>query len=335
VGKYKANRFATCFVLRLLRMIEGVPRGRQLVRGQRGVTAKTKVANTKRWNSCPPLPVERFRAPRSSGLTSHFITPASRLGHFMISTQQLDLAFDEDSWKSQFNTPTALYRANSLGSYGVTSMGKGFKWDSPESYLEPLPTRRDILEKECSQESVPRRSHSPAIGDRSSLSRAKLQPSVITSSKKTLAPEPYMPTSRPPSRPHSPNTTPSMSNSPRSSVSRNSPLPRPRRRSSQQRVSLIAGRVSIAPLESPSVDNFTPHKLLRTGSTSSFLSAAESIAPPPSAKGEKFLGGRNITEFVIEGEIGRGAYGLVKRGREIMDDGSLGVSIGHCFKCRP
>ena len=38
-----------------------------------------------------------------------------------------------------------------------------------------------------------------------------------------------------------------------------------------------------------------------------------------------FIGERNISEFVIEKEIGRGAYGLVKLAREIKGDGSLGV----------
>jgi hypothetical protein len=37
------------------------------------------------------------------------------------------------------------------------------------------------------------------------------------------------------------------------------------------------------------------------------------------------LSERSISEFVIEKEIGRGAYGLVKRAREMQLDGSLGV----------
>jgi serine/threonine protein kinase len=39
------------------------------------------------------------------------------------------------------------------------------------------------------------------------------------------------------------------------------------------------------------------------------------------------LGERKISEFVIEKEIGRGAYGLVKRAREIQEDGSLGPPL--------
>jgi len=38
-------------------------------------------------------------------------------------------------------------------------------------------------------------------------------------------------------------------------------------------------------------------------------------------------GGRSVNDFVITGEAGRGAYGLVKRVREKLPDGSLGVSL--------
>ena len=87
--------------------------------------------------------------------------------------------------------------------------------------------------------------------------------------------------------------------------------PRPRRRSSQQRVSLIAGRVSIAPLESP--------VLHRADSASSFLSVASTR--PPSPTKSSFLGDHSISDYEIEADIGRGAYGLVKRAREIGKDG--------------
>jgi protein-serine/threonine kinase len=43
---------------------------------------------------------------------------------------------------------------------------------------------------------------------------------------------------------------------------------------------------------------------------------------------------RSISEFVIQGEIGRGAYGLVKKAREMKADGRLGVSdIILCLPC--
>jgi len=112
-------------------------------------------------------------------------------------------------------------------------------------------------------------------------------------------------------------------------MSRSPSLPqRPRRRSSQQRVSLIAGRVSIATVEPSSP--VMPPSLLRAGSNSSLLSLASSTrapSPAPPEQAQPFLGGRDISEFVVEGEIGRGAYGLVKRAREIGADGSLGPPL--------
>lgn len=54
---------------------------------------------------------------------------------------------------------------------------------------------------------------------------------------------------------------------------------------------------------------------------------ASSTGPPtPSVDKTPSVGERSISEFVIEGEIGRGAYGLVKRAREMNLDGTLGVS---------
>jgi protein-serine/threonine kinase len=106
--------------------------------------------------------------------------------------------------------------------------------------------------------------------------------------------------------------------------------PTSRRRSSAKRVSLVAGRVSVIPNEPVESPPFNPTqassrvpKLSRFGSTSSFLSVQS--AAPPSEKSESFLGGRSIDEFEMEDELGRGAYGLVKKAREIQSDGSLGV----------
>ncbi|KAJ8495868.1 hypothetical protein ONZ51_g1467 [Trametes cubensis] len=100
-----------------------------------------------------------------------------------------------------------------------------------------------------------------------------------------------------------------------------------RRRSSQQRVSLIAGRVSIAPIEPPSPLPSGPQRLVRTNSAASYLSVASSTGPPTPGEKSKTVGERSISEFVIEREVGRGAYGLVKRAREMMDDGSLGPPL--------
>ena len=106
---------------------------------------------------------------------------------------------------------------------------------------------------------------------------------------------------------------------------RSSTMPRMRRRSSQQRVSLVAGRVSIAPVEPPCSMPAGPQKLIRTNSAASYLSVASSVGPPTPNEQPRSLGERSISEFVVEREIGRGAYGLVKRAREMLDDGTMGV----------
>ncbi|KAK1234655.1 serine/threonine protein kinase [Marasmius sp. AFHP31] len=69
--------------------------------------------------------------------------------------------------------------------------------------------------------------------------------------------------------------------------------------------SFMAGRVSVA--KSPTIDS--------------------SHHGPSSTDQESFLGSKRISDFHIEGEIGRGAYGIVKRGREIQSDGSLGPPV--------
>ena len=160
------------------------------------------------------------------------------------------------------------------------------------------------------------------------------------------------------SRPLSPyvshNVSPYLSRAPSSAGSTTSS--RFRRRSSQKRISLIAGRVSFTsppsppPLDGDSdgdasrnghdyADDPQSHRsprLLRLNSTSSFISLASTVAtapPTPAAGGaaaqaNDYLGERSISEFVIQGDVGRGAYGLVKRGREVMSNGSYGVSFG-------
>jgi protein-serine/threonine kinase len=163
-----------------------------------------------------------------------------------------------------------------------------------------------------------------------SLPSHNSKPSVILSTSLTNEPSPISPPHSPSASPH---ITPSSSyvsvvGTHRIPLSRSSTSPRPRRRSSQQRVSLIAGQVSIAPMEHPELPPVLSPSLHRTGSPNSVLSMATSAGPPsPSAERESFLGGRSISEFTIEAEIGRGAYGLVKRAREIFDNGTLGVSL--------
>ena len=152
------------------------------------------------------------------------------------------------------------------------------------------------------------------------------------------------------SRPISPWASPSISRAPSSTGSTTSS--RFRRRSSQKRISLIAGRVSFTPPPSPPLNADDLHgdggddddddhqrapRLLRLNSTSSFMSLASTVATAPptpaggpgtgTALGGDYLGERSISEFVIQGDVGRGAYGLVKRGREVMSNGSYGVSF--------
>lgn len=66
---------------------------------------------------------------------------------------------------------------------------------------------------------------------------------------------------------------------------------------------------------------------MRTNSATSFLSVASVGAPTPNSEPNAFLTERSISEFVIEREIGRGAYGLVKRAREMQLDGTCGPPV--------
>ena len=220
----------------------------------------------------------------------------------MLSASPVKLTFDDDEWK----LPSLACKAAGVGSWGVTSIGRGFDWSHDAS----LTSLSKVLE---APENAEMKTH-PDDGYRAvahGRNHAPLDKTVTTTS--------FFIPSRPPSMDISPTTcwpqTPSLPPSPSF---------RPRRRSSQQRVSLIAGRVSIAPIDPPSTPPMLSENLKRTPSSGSILSTR---APSPSSEHESFLGGRDISEFVIEGEIGRGAYGLVKRAREIQPDGSLGVSI--------
>ena len=177
------------------------------------------------------------------------------------------------------------------------------------------------------------------------------RPNVVTLEPLSISPTTIMPPpmsrphSRPASRPGSRPITPGLQfptmGSPiiPSGVGRNPPSPiiRPRRRSSQQRVSLFAGRVSITPAEPPAEPHTSPPvpppKFVRSGSTASYLSSASSVCAPSASETPTPVAetvGRTISEFAVQGEIGRGAYGLVKKAREILPDGNLGV----CRACR-
>ncbi|GLB36195.1 putative this protein promotes the GTP-dependent binding of aminoacyl-tRNA to the A-site of ribosomes during protein biosynthesis [Lyophyllum shimeji] len=267
----------------------------------------------------------------------------------MLSAPAVDLTFDDDDWKAP---PLAakFYRTASVGSWGVTSIGRGFDWSEPnnDQLRSPCPPLNPIPRSPCSElefapkpETAHGRKHVHSFIDTSPIIHPlSVTPSTSFSLRMTSSTPPIehsfvespiqsRPTSPQPTSPQPPSLANSVG-SVRPPPSRSPSSPRPRRRSSRQRVSLIAGRVSIAPIEPPSPTPILPQSLQRTNSAGSFLSAANSTRPPsPTADKEKesFLGGRSISDFVIEGEIGRGAYGLVKRAREVRADGSTGPPL--------
>lgn len=229
----------------------------------------------------------------------------------MLSVAPLELTFDDDEWKLSSLTHKAVA---GVGSWGVTSIGRGFDWSHEASLSKVLESPQQEEEETKTDADDGHRAVAHACNhsflDKASGATTTTTKSLFMSSRPSpvdFAPAAY--------RPPTPRI-PSLSSSPSS--------PRPRRRSSQQRVSLIAGRVSIAPAEPPSPPPMLSENLKRTPSSGSVLSTQ---APSPSFERESFLGGRDISEFFIEREIGRGAYGLVKQAREIQSDGSLGVSM--------
>ncbi|KAH6917338.1 CAMK/CAMKL/PASK protein kinase [Coprinopsis sp. MPI-PUGE-AT-0042] len=241
----------------------------------------------------------------------------------MLSTPTYKLAFDdyEPDWTAVPTQPPKLYRSASTRSWGVTSIGRGFDWDEEKNDTVNL--------DELSASNTSGRLHNRY---KPSDPHARKQPPfpspspIITLSPKQMA-FPF-PSTDSRSQPHSRAASPTSARLRSGAASPVPSSPRARRRSSQQRVSLIAGRVSIAPVEPPSPPPLLPQSLRRTPSSGSVLSTAASTrAPSPVSDFQSYLGGRSITEFEIEGEIGRGAYGLVKRGREIMADGSLGPPV--------
>ncbi|KAF9531966.1 kinase-like domain-containing protein [Crepidotus variabilis] len=228
------------------------------------------------------------------------------------TTSAVKLFFGDDEWIEPKATPR-LYRAASVGSWGVTSIGRGFDWDQPEepdNAEEERKVLEDTVDPLTTSTHVRKHHHafaeSPAI-----LSKLHIMTSPTQSQDAIAVQIPH--------RSNTPLITP---------LTRSPSSPRPRRRSSQQRVSLVAGKVLIAPIDPAEAPPVLSENLRRTPSSRSFLSQAESVkAPSQSAEPESFLGGRNISEYLIEGEIGRGAYGLVKRAREFRNDGSLGPPL--------
>jgi protein-serine/threonine kinase len=235
-----------------------------------------------------------------------------------------------------------FYRAASVGSWGVTSIGKGFNWNNTNEEHKSS-SRTSLLEAESTPtlklETVPHGARTNHIlTDSPSIVRPQL-PSPILSRMAGHTPtyDQKLVSSPVQSRPASPyllnRSSSALSELGRSAPSRSpssaavSPSsPRPRRRSSRQRVSLIAGRVSIAPIEPPSPPPLLPQSLQRSKSGISIASAVSTRPPSPSNNSDETPPGqRSISDYEVEGDIGRGAYGLVKRAREILADGSLGV----------
>ena len=230
----------------------------------------------------------------------------------MLSTSPIGITFDDDDWIAPPHSPR-LY-ASTVGSWGVTSIGRGFDWavqaDLPtvqETPTQPAAELVDLRQTETEKSATLGRKHHIFLDTSPAL---KTKPILMTSTPPQTLPQAIC-------RPITPSIQP---------LARSPSMPRPRRRSSQQRVSLIAGRVSIAPIDPPSPTPMLTENLRRTPSSGSILSIA-STRPPSPSETQHFLGGRNISEYLIEREIGRGAYGLVKRAREFLPDGSLGVSI--------
>ncbi|KAI0274662.1 kinase-like domain-containing protein [Gloeopeniophorella convolvens] len=261
----------------------------------------------------------------------------------------VDISFDDDSWGAP-STRLALNRAVSVGnSWGVTSIGRGFNWataDEDEGSQQPNAQDDSDFEQSSFQGQVLARPRSPAYTVTTSncnnsglpyptttLTPSTPLPIQTSTSRFTTDPLSLSPTQSPSfsSRPLTP-SSPSLYISNITTLPRpvRSPTsPRPRRRSSQQRVSLIAGRLSIAPIEPPSPPPVAPQKLIRSGSTASLLSLDSSTRPPTPSSSivAQASGERSISEFVIQGEIGRGAYGLVKKAREMKLDGKLGPPL--------
>lgn len=307
-----------------------------------------------------PLFAPAHRNPRFFlSVHDHLPTHVPSKGFPMLAAPTIDLTFDSDSdWLPPSDFNSKLTRTASVGnSWGVTSFGGGYSWsktnksndnrcDSSQederlvvkqgSFIDPVsPKETRSFEQQLADAASEASSSSRPLLNRlqddasthfgafttepvsfeSPITRSGFSSSAVSLTSLCTTPEIQ---SLPFSEDRSPSKRPSLSRSPSA--------PRPRRRSSQQRVSLIAGRLSIVSNDPPPNDNSLVPMLHRHGSQSSFLSSASTAAPTPSNEKESFLGGRSISEFVIEGELGRGAYGLVKRAREMNADGTMGVS---------
>lgn len=240
------------------------------------------------------------------------------------TSDKFDIADDDDEQPVRRSFESAQRPVNL--SYGVSAIGRGvtsdWRWNNTSSE-----------ESSAEETSAPSTSSSRSESESPSWS---LGFSVIGQRPRSASPPPVEPEPAPvvpvailsdepdhlvndydqPSNPES------LSASRASSQPSSRPSsPRPRRRDSKQRVSLVAGRLSILSIQPPPSP---PHSLSRYNSSVSVVSTAP---PTPSASVSNSLSDRSIDQFVIEGEAGRGAYGVVKRARERLPDGSLGEQV--------
>ncbi|OBZ79338.1 Serine/threonine-protein kinase ppk6 [Grifola frondosa] len=235
----------------------------------------------------------------------------------MLAAPAVDLTFDDDDWMAP-PPNQKLYRAASVGnSWGVTSFGRGFDWKKQE---EESTREQDELHAADTQ-SI-KKDPSGLLKTRNSWLSTSAVPRSAATGGSLIAPSiTTMPLPIPPQVSGS-FISGSLTRSPTSSRPAS---PRPLSRPASPRPGSPFPQF---PLEPPSPPPVVPQKLVRTNSAASYLSAASSTGPPtPNADQPQTIGERNISEFVIEKEIGRGAYGLVKRAREMMDDGTLGPPL--------
>jgi protein-serine/threonine kinase len=234
---------------------------------------------------------------------------------------QVDLASDDEWMPWPGGRPPLHSRSTSITSYGVTVIGRGNRGDEraseePEDYHGRVQGGGSASTTNPEASSVPRsfdsdRLHRPtpsrppssflSVSRRNSTMMAPpppSRPSVLTGfgGPLTQSPTPSPVISRPASP--SLSRTPLLNGYNRSpQISRPGTPSRSRRRSSQQRVSLIAGRLALLPNEPPAKPD-APQRLVRSGSTRSFLSVAASVGPPTPSGEEDFSLGKSLSEYV-------------------------------------
>ncbi|TFY78291.1 hypothetical protein EWM64_g5717 [Hericium alpestre] len=216
----------------------------------------------------------------------------------MLAEPAVDITFDDDDWMAPPASRPKLERPAGVGnSWGVTSIGRGFDWSGKgdEADAEEDDTTASETEQSCPELSL-NDSHSSNPVTHRDIQIFKIH--------------------------H------------RASVNLACPFAFYFDATYYTIVRLLSGPTTITPIALPDArhvhgDDLRSNKLIRSGSTASLLSAAASTgAPTPAASVVGESGNeRSISEFIIQGELGRGAYGLVKKARETLPDGSLGPPL--------